>query len=344
MAGPGADPMMAMMEGLWDMPMVAQIAFHPRPAEAAYMGATSGPIRDGTFDVAEGDNVAYRLYVPPEGTTADVVVYVFHGNAEICTDMDDVVSIFQQRGAAVLSIDYRGYAWSTGQASLKKLCGDSEECFKASRSVLAAAGLGDARCVIMGRSIGATCAVHLASQCADKVHGLIIDSGLMSIKRLPMVSMFGQQMFGLQGAQMLQMVPEPFDTVGKLKAVGCPTLVMHGDMDEIVPYEHGVECHAKCATSQKTMKQWAGAGHNNVHMMFGSAWEAEVAALLALAKDFTIAFPAGTMVEAHSLSTPTFNGLRGRVAGPSGDRITVDFGKEHGEKNLKPVNLQVVDP
>ena len=40
-----------------------------------------------------------------------------------------------------------------------------------------------------GRSIGATCAVHLASKHPREVHGLIIDSGLMSIKQLPRVQM-----------------------------------------------------------------------------------------------------------------------------------------------------------
>lgn len=41
---------------------------------------------------------------------------------------------------------------------------------------------------MFGRSIGATCAVHLAAK-SQKVHGLIVDSGLMSIKQLPTVQM-----------------------------------------------------------------------------------------------------------------------------------------------------------
>lgn len=42
---------------------------------------------------------------------------------------------------------------------------------------------------MFGRSIGATCAVHLAAKQSRKVHGLIVDSGLMSIKQLPTVQM-----------------------------------------------------------------------------------------------------------------------------------------------------------
>jgi len=78
--------MLGMMgSGIWDMPMIQSIAFHPRPASAEYMGATSGAIRDGVFTVSGGDKVAYRLYLP-EGS-AQAVVFFFHGNAEICTDI-----------------------------------------------------------------------------------------------------------------------------------------------------------------------------------------------------------------------------------------------------------------
>ena len=100
----------------------------------------------------------------------------------------------------------RGYAWGTGQPSLTKLCADAEACFAAQVELLAAAGVPpSARRVCWGRSIGATCAVHLAARYAAGVHGLVIDSGLMSIKALPMVAMLGQQLLGgPQGAQMLQ--------------------------------------------------------------------------------------------------------------------------------------------
>lgn len=49
--------------------------------------------------------------------------------------------------------------------------------------------------VVMGRSIGATCAVHLAST-KMQVHGLILDSGLMSIPDLPLVRRYVQDFLG----------------------------------------------------------------------------------------------------------------------------------------------------
>jgi len=217
---------------------------------------------------------------------------------------------------------------------------------EASASVLEAAGCGDAKRIAAGRSIGATCAVHLASQYAADFYGLVVDSGLMSIKQLPMVEMIAPQLLGAAGAGILKSLKEPFDTLGKLPAVGCPTLVMHGIRDEIVPLAQGVECHKRIPTNKKTIRQWENATHNDVLMLCGAEWSALVAKLLEDAIAFENEYPAGALVEAHSLSTESMNGLQGRVSGPggaAGDRFRVQFAEPHGEKALKPDNLKILE-
>lgn len=331
------------LDAIWEMPMVQMIAFHPRPDTATYMGATSGPIRDGTFAVGGGDTVSYRLYLPPESKEVEAVVYNFHGNAEVCTDIGPMAEQFHSVGAALLSIDYRGFAWGSGQPKLTTLCPDADACWKGSQQVLDAAGCGGAKRIMMGRSIGATCAVHLASKYAADVYGLIVDSGLMSIKQMPMVAMLAPQVLGPQASVLFPQLKEPFDTYGKLVAISCPTLVMHGDKDEMVPVAQAEQCHERCASSDKKILRWPLAGHNDVLAHAGSQWQMEVLGLLGRALQFENALPAGALVEAHSLSNPTFNGLQGRVLGPQGERVRVEFEQPHGEKALKPDNLKVVE-
>jgi len=331
------------LDKLWDMPMITSIAFHPRPAEPAYMGATSGQFRDGTFDVSGGAKVSYRLFLPPSEKDVKSVVYNFHGNAEICTDISMVADLFHQCGAALLSVDYRGFAWGSGQPSLGKLCNDADDCFRQGAAVLAAAGCGGAKRVAMGRSIGAVCAIHLAACHAAEISGLVVDSGCMSLKEIPMVEMMAPQVLGPQAGQIFQQLKEPFDSYGKLARVGCPTLVMHGLRDEIIPHAQGTRCHERCASPDKKLRQWECAGHNDVNAMYGSEWWKEIAELIGKAEAFDNAFPAGALVEAHSLSTPTFNGMQASVLGPQGERIRVQFPEPHGEKALKPANLKVID-
>eukprot|EP00747_Dinoflagellata_sp_TGD_P209897 gnl/TRDRNA2_/TRDRNA2_83261_c0_seq1.p1 gnl/TRDRNA2_/TRDRNA2_83261_c0~~gnl/TRDRNA2_/TRDRNA2_83261_c0_seq1.p1 ORF type:complete len:417 (-),score=88.75 gnl/TRDRNA2_/TRDRNA2_83261_c0_seq1:39-1232(-) len=335
--------MTAMLQNIWESPIVSQIAFHPQPATPSYLDATSGPKRDGTFMVSGGVKVCYRLHMPADTVEIKVVVFHWHGNAELCTDGDSVAEMFHRNGAALLSIDYRGFGWSTGEPSITTLCSDAEECYIASQQVLDAAGCGAAKRVMWGRSIGATCAVHIASKKAKKVHGLFIESGLLAIKELPMIPMIAQQMFGQQAPMMLQMVPDPHDTRGKLASVGCPLLVMHGDQDEIVPISQGVEAHDRCASQQKKLVRWPDAGHNNIHVLHGGEWATEMASLLGLAMEFTNPFPAGALVEAHSLNAEHLNGLQGRILGPQADRVRVQLPDPHGEKALKPVNLKLID-
>ena len=334
LGGPGA------LENIWENPMVTSIAFHPSKIEPTHLDATSGPIRDGTFSMADENKISFRFYVPPKEADVKIVVYFFHGNAEVCTAMDDIAEMLHSHGAALLSIDYRGYSWGTGQPSLKKLCSDADQCFKASESLLADAGFQKAKRVMFGRSIGATCAVHLAAKQSRKVHGLIVDSGLMSIKQLPTVQMLGPMVFQNQ-PQMFQMLPEPFNTLGKLAAISCPVLVMHGDKDEIVPYSQAVQCHEGLKNSQKKLQCWAGASHNDVWMLYAEPWRQEVKALLDQALDFENLFPSGALVEAHSLSAAEMNGLQGRVLGPKEERFHVEF--SIGVKALKPGNLKIID-
>ena len=63
----------------------------------------------------------------PSSMKPKIVVYFFHGNAEVCTAMDDIAEMLHAHGAALLSIDYRGYAWGTGQPSLKKRLGEKKK-------------------------------------------------------------------------------------------------------------------------------------------------------------------------------------------------------------------------
>lgn len=49
---------------------------------------------------------------------------------------------------SVASEDYRGYSWGTGQPSLKKLCSDADQCFRASETLLADAGFAKAKRVM----------------------------------------------------------------------------------------------------------------------------------------------------------------------------------------------------
>jgi len=237
--------------GIWDMPMVSGMVFPARQAPAQFMDATSGPKRDGVIEIPkiltvtdDGVKIGYRAYIDGDAK-ADCVAVHFHGNAEVCGEADDLAPLFHKAGFALVSVDYRGYGWSTGSPGLKHLAGDAEAVLD---FILAGGVPGIAagcRVVCWGRSIGALSATHLAAARPSFVCGLVCDSGLMSIAALPMVLQLGSTFLGPQAATTLAALPDPMaasfgkTTLLKARTVSCPALVLHGDMDEIVPCVQG---------------------------------------------------------------------------------------------------------
>ena len=100
----GSSPRTMDLANFWDSPLVSSVAFHRRAAQPS---SGSGSVRDGVFTMSDGAKVCYRLRLPTQGA-CDMVVYHFHGNAEVCTDADAYSALFTSSKAALLSIDFRG--------------------------------------------------------------------------------------------------------------------------------------------------------------------------------------------------------------------------------------------
>merc|ERR1719221_281213 len=111
----------------------------------------------------------------------------------------------------------------------------------------------------------------------------------------------------------------------------------------MIPIAQSTQCHERLSSQQKTLRHWERAGHNDVYALYGAEWFSAVAGLIAQASEFSNPFPAGALVESHSLSTAALNGLRGRILGPQGERYRVELPAPHGEKALKPTNLTVIE-
>eukprot|EP00931_Biecheleriopsis_adriatica_P056502 TRINITY_DN3347_c0_g2_i4.p1 TRINITY_DN3347_c0_g2~~TRINITY_DN3347_c0_g2_i4.p1 ORF type:complete len:326 (+),score=66.58 TRINITY_DN3347_c0_g2_i4:109-1086(+) len=251
---------------LWDSDLVAGVAFHPRKCSPC---TKSGVWIDSDLPAADGTRLAYRLYTSPHmarDSQACVLVY-FHANAELCTDTQaDIASFFDCGFCAVLCPEFRGYAWSGGKPSLKALAPDADAVMQALPEILSSAGLtaAEVRVVLHGRSLGSACAVYLASRQASGVCGLIVESGVMDLLKLPMVMQLGLMM-----PQMLQALKAescPLRTLQEIQQVTIPTLVFHGDMDEISPIEQAVACHQACASSAKKLVRYPRAGHNDLRI------------------------------------------------------------------------------
>eukprot|EP00053_Salpingoeca_punica_P004463 m.49244 g.49244 ORF g.49244 m.49244 type:complete len:297 (-) comp12804_c0_seq1:360-1250(-) len=172
-----------------------------------------------------------------------------HGNA---VDLGQIAiflaSLGQQLQCDIFALDYSGYGISTGAPREANLYADIDAAFGTLRTEL---GVPADRIVLYGQSIGTVPTVDLASR--QKVAGVILHSPLASGLRLmfPSVSR--------------TWCCDPFPSIDKAPRIDCPTLVIHGDDDDIIPVSHGHALATACAGPVETLFIPA-AGHNDIEM------------------------------------------------------------------------------
>jgi pimeloyl-ACP methyl ester carboxylesterase len=108
----------------------------------------------------------------------------------------------------------------------------------------------------MGRSLGSAAAIEVALHAGERLAGLIIESGFAQT-----FSLLARLGVDVQGAF------EERDGVGnalKMSRITTPTLIIHGQEDNVIPVAHGQELYRCCAAQDKQLVLINDAGHNDL--------------------------------------------------------------------------------
>ena len=183
-----------------------------------------------------------------------------HGNAgNISHRLHNLRLIHDRLGLGVLIFDYRGYGESAGTPSEIGTYRDAR-AFRAWLRQDDAARATDI--VYFGRSLGAAVAAYLAAE--DPPFALILETPFTSVPAMANRT--------LPGAGYL--FRTRYDTLGRMATLRVPLLVLHGDQDEVVPFEHGRAVFER-APEPKTFVRIPGAHHNDTYLVGGDPyWEA----------------------------------------------------------------------
>ena len=213
---------------------------------------------EAVLDLAVGagfDGVELHGWFVPG--TSDLTWVWFHGNAgNISHRVDNLVEVHKRLGVAVFIFDYRGYGRSQGTPSEKGTYLDAEAAmaYLGSRGDVNQNGL-----VLFGRSLGSAVAVEVVK--VHAVYALIIESPLTSVQRL------AGRMYPLFPG-IGRLITTKYDTLSKVRGIRTPFMVLHGDRDEIVPFDMGEEIFA-AANTPKRFYTIEGAGHNDTYVVGG---------------------------------------------------------------------------
>lgn len=191
-----------------------------------------------------------------------------HGNAGNISDrLDNIREIHQRLGIGVFIFDYRGYGRSDGRPTESGLYQDA----RAAREALIREGVPADRIVYFGRSLGAPVAVELAL--AVPPPALILETPFLSVPAMANRT--------LPGIGFL--FKTRYDSLTKIGRISSRLLILHGDADEVVPYDHGRRLF-EAAPDPKTFHTIRGAHHNDTYVVGGpdywAAWARFLAPLL----------------------------------------------------------------
>ena len=236
---------------LMDQPEIIYRLFFPRQEDPMERSPRYGTTH--VVEVAEGISIGCRFY--PAAKDAPTILY-FHGNGEIASDYEYVAPLYQQYSINLFVADYRGYGLSGGSPSCSAIIRDAHPVFQGFVTFLRDSGY-TGGLFVMGRSLGSAPAIEVAYHYQQHLQGLIVESGFASqqkqLARLGVTHLFRdvEQMVG-------------FGNDAKIKDVRIPTLIIHGEEDEIIPAKEGRALYALSGAAQKKALFVPGAGHNDL--------------------------------------------------------------------------------
>jgi alpha-beta hydrolase superfamily lysophospholipase len=236
---------------LMDRPEIIYRLFFPRGEDPMEPKPRHGAAH--LIEVAEGISIGCRFY--PAAKDGPTILY-FHGNGEIASDYDYVAPLYQQCSINLFVADYRGYGLSGGTPSCSAIIRDAHPVFQGFVTFLKQGGYGGGL-FVMGRSLGSAPAIEVAYHYQQHLQGLIVESG------------FAGQQKQLARLGVKHLFRDFEHVVGfgndvKIKDIRIPTLIIHGEEDEIIPVTEGRALYALSGAAQKEALFVPGAGHNDL--------------------------------------------------------------------------------
>jgi len=212
---------------------------------------------------ADGAKICAWFVPAPD---AQGTVLFCHGNAGNIGDRLGSIEMFGAMRLNVLIFDYHGYGRSTGTPSER---GTYEDVQAAWEHLTKGRGLAPGTIAVFGRSLGGAVAAWLAAR--EPVGALVLESTFTSLPDI--------------GAEAYPFLPirlflrYKYDTLARLKEVGCPVLVAHSPEDEMIGFRHGQRLF-EAAPDPKRFVEMRGS-HNTGAGDSGQAYRRALAAFLA---------------------------------------------------------------
>ena len=220
-----------------------RLIFLPTPLPQDHRFRLGSDVQERSIDVPGARLSALHLKRPG----AKALVFYLHGNAGNLDSWFSNPDFWRGAQVDLFMIDYRGYGKSSGRVrSQAELEGDARAAWAA-----VAPEYAGRRMVIFGRSLGSGLAAGLAAELQPDL--TVLGSPYTSLPDL------AAEHYPFVPAALLRY---RLDTAAALQRVRGPVLLLHGELDRVIPPEHSRRLAA--LSPQARLQIVPGAGHNDL--------------------------------------------------------------------------------
>ena len=180
------------------------------------------------------------------------VVYLHGNGTDIGGAAEEAKTLARELDCHVLVPEYPGYGLAEGESSEDSVDAATHACVRFAVEIL---GVPHERLVLYGRSVGTGPAAAAAARMTSSSPpgppaALVLHSPYTSIYE------YAREKAG--GLLSFLLVSERWPTRSNLAKVGCPTLLIHGDRDEVIPFRHSAVLRKDAA--KRANARWGGFG------------------------------------------------------------------------------------
>lgn len=172
----------------------------------------------------------------PTNEKQEVIIY-FHGNSGNLNLRINKIQEFANRGYGVIVLSYRGFGKSQGKPTEDGLYDDALTAINHAKEQ----GYLLKNIIVYGESLGSGVAIEMATRMDFKA--VILEAPYKSIVAR------AKELYPYIFVNLL--VRDKFDSISKINKVKSPVLVIHGELDEVMPISHGKEILAKANEPKK---------------------------------------------------------------------------------------------
>ena len=203
----------------------------------------------------ENTTISARFFISDKSYPT---ILLFHGNAEIAQDYDDIATYYNQHGINLIVSDYQGYGLSEGSPTKDNLHNDALAIFDFAKEYMHKNNHTN-KLIPMGRSLGSASVAHIMENRLDTLDGCVIESGFAT--EYPLLTLMN-----INPDEISFKLSDGFDNLRKFKLYNKPLFVIHADLDDIVPMSQADMIMIETKASSKELFKVNGANHNNILM------------------------------------------------------------------------------